>query len=288
MPFHRFADLPAETRLAIWKTAVRPKGPNCGGIQEVTIYSVVDPAVQKAIYYPTTFRESVRLSTDSHVHCIRHVDDNRSAYLWDHGLWTVCWELHSAIRSAFGIDAWTQRQRHFWTEICQGITLESSLWEAIVDMPTIQCFSNSESQSWSNRLPLMFQPCQDAIFLDFANMRACATTQNGNGYLVWRFPDVGTLVNTIAFACFCEGICPPKSIVLGFDPTWNHELSSCFWDVQDEISPRGLALTLLAAITRTSDDLNGFIWLIDRSTHLKAALEDIDKVSTTERGRKVL
>jgi hypothetical protein len=41
---------------------------------------------------------------------------------------------------------------------------------------------------------------------------------------------------------------------------------------------------LFDAIVSTCGDLNGFISLIDRSTDLKAELEDIDKASTTERG----
>lgn len=94
--FHYFSALPCELRLQIWELSVRPTQPNMVGIHYVSM----------------TERPKEDNKAVNAVPRIGYGDArNRSAYMWDAGLWATCRESRKVAMKAFKMGSWEARIR---------------------------------------------------------------------------------------------------------------------------------------------------------------------------------
>lgn len=99
LTFHPFTSLPYELRFNIWELAVRPTH-NTGGLHQ---FVVLDSEDMKGPTQDLTIlgRES-RFDPGAYIAAVARLsgaydNGNRSAYLWDAGLWTACKESREVI-----------------------------------------------------------------------------------------------------------------------------------------------------------------------------------------------
>ncbi|EWG54739.1 hypothetical protein FVEG_12869 [Fusarium verticillioides 7600] len=106
--FHLFQNLPTELRLKIWKAACFPHTSSQQGLHYIDLASIGDdlrswigPMEMKALHpdFPTS-RNGQRVVGRA----------NRSAHMWDAGLWKACQESREVISSHFRLKLWCNTQ----------------------------------------------------------------------------------------------------------------------------------------------------------------------------------
>ncbi|KAF5581151.1 tetracycline resistance [Fusarium pseudocircinatum] len=113
MVFHLFPNLPTELRLKIWKSACFPYATNQRGIHYIDLASIGDD-LRSWIGLPT--KAPMEMKALHHDFSTSHSGQrvvgraNRSAYMWDAGLWKACKESREIISTPFQLKLWRSTQ----------------------------------------------------------------------------------------------------------------------------------------------------------------------------------
>ncbi|KPM36407.1 hypothetical protein AK830_g10171 [Neonectria ditissima] len=242
--FPFFAILPCEIRLQIWESAIRPADPDYVGIHTFSIFDsqqVVDKKPRTILPHEKTAGREYFVATVK-----GRGDDgktNRSAYLWDAGLWTACWESREVIMSRVSMAQWHEWKRDISNhdKRWESFEIQERLREFRVGMTASSLQDGDGGEDWQ----LLVRPDRDAFKLDCSNLRPGVVQEYGWGMLDWK-----QMLKDLPF--------PPMR---GF--RWLHDLPESYVELVEELSPRGFFTALVRA--RSHDRLDVSIWLVDRS-----------------------
>ncbi|KAH6887499.1 hypothetical protein B0T10DRAFT_574542 [Thelonectria olida] len=265
--FRLFSSLPSELRLTIWQYAVRPIHGGRGGIQNFSIFynnHVMDEG-SEALHrrLPCWGTEGLRYYTAA-VSTAKAT--NRSAYLWDAGLWTACWESRMVMMDSFEMSHWNETRRHL-DEYWEGVTWyyatelgrrERSEFAVPTTAPALQ----HGGEDWE----LVVRPSHDAFKLDLASLETLLPRSHYDHH--WGSLQLDNIFQDLPFSSIFRGCALVRNIILEFDSSWNRdwpEREDDFCELANELSPRGFVANLITEIVENKSDY--FIWLIDRGKH---------------------
>ncbi|KPM36404.1 hypothetical protein AK830_g10172 [Neonectria ditissima] len=256
--FHHFSDLPWELRHQIWVSSIRPTGPDYIGIHNFFIsdeQQMAGKSMEHRVALPHgNFKKDRQLIATipgpSH-----HGKANRSAYLWDAGLWTACWESRNAIMSYLDMFRWDEKRRIIADKDWGRDTPSTRELPVMTTAPPLR--GGNGEEEWQ----LVVRPYQDAFNLDCADLAAkCGSRSNDYDWkLDWK-----DIFFSLPFSSPCRGCGPMRNLVVEFDPSWNHDLGyffslSC---LSTENTPRGFVADLVYSLIHGDVDL--VIWIVDR------------------------
>ncbi|KAJ3548416.1 hypothetical protein NM208_g1024 [Fusarium decemcellulare] len=258
--FRYFPKLPSELRLHIWKLAVRHYDDNRNGLHYFLKSgdNKLDPS--PAVLCSYSLDSDVASYQDfpastSHSATI----GNRSAFMWDTGLWTACRESREVMVGHY--------ERCGWGEVNLGHPRGAELdWSSIAnaDMFDTSCSPPYELSRTSIELngkwAALRLPSQD-IF--------CIRPEDWN-YMASRS-------DLFPFTYFCKDHKPFYQIAVEFDPTWNFNLPDNHIDMMSGSSPPAFAAELVSMCIKDgkySDDADFCIWLIDRNANGNLAVQE--------------
>ncbi|KAG5782449.1 hypothetical protein H9Q73_003883 [Fusarium xylarioides] len=258
--FHRFPNLPAELRLKVWKAACFPCTANHRGIHYIDLATIGDGSLSKF-----QIRDNVPMEMRAlHPDCQTSPNAqgpvgraNRSAYMWDAGLWRACKESREVISMHFQLRIWrrTQDKQIDPLELDEGLSracqpylskvaLEffSSDEEEVVYgkrpghkgpvhacepfLPTCLLFSNKEHVE-----RFMVMPTRDLFFVKNLSGKQLPVSLE-EPLLHVPCPNGQKIVLRHSF-----------NLVLGFDTSWNDDFPVGWNELKKEESPRGLFAT---------------------------------------------
>ncbi|KAF4966972.1 hypothetical protein FSARC_5411 [Fusarium sarcochroum] len=242
--FHPFAKLPLELRLQIWEAACLPSSKHHRGLHYMDIEAEELENRGAMIVLrcdwssPPEKRDPISLS-------------NRSAYLWDGGLWRACKESRKVIVHHSHVNDWFRIQRicedeHKWLGDQNGDWIGGD--EAV---PPSELIIQEDGEEWH----LMVYPVRDVFCISASDWASLPSLE----HLTIQVPFVGYDGDIYSF--------PAKNLALEFDSSWNLNWDfghDDLWDLREEESPRGLLANMLADVARDPDFLPK-LWLIDKS-----------------------
>uniref|UniRef100_A0A8H7KC21 2EXR domain-containing protein n=1 Tax=Bionectria ochroleuca TaxID=29856 RepID=A0A8H7KC21_BIOOC len=242
--FHGFSDLPYELRLQIWEQSIRPLAKGYSGIHHLSISTYKEMSVRGEITGCHLKIPGINKTGREQV--------NRSASMWDVGLWTACWESRQVIMHHWNMEKMLERRRMLLDAREPAPLLRS--WPDRKELCTTM--NNPALYTGTDRrdLQLMIRPFQDAFYFDpksldeAANISMCRL--NINNYLPF-FERINGSYNS------------EQNFIFEFDPNWINDKYQAR-DLYFEKSPRGFIARLLWMIAEDLLD-NCHIWLIDRS-----------------------
>ncbi|VUC22368.1 unnamed protein product [Clonostachys rosea] len=185
---------------------------------------------------------------------------NRSAYKWDSGLWTACWESREVVMKAFdmsnregrrGLKSMIERYEHMYE-------LE---WWQYDRLPLLQQIPPRHVGSDATYEPfnLMIRPFRDACCfdIDIKNLHSWKEWEEAIEYFSSEFIDV---FHPIPYVIRHEG---PNNFVFEFDPSWNIDFPTSHIDLMGEFSPRAFIAHLVDELVQSFRGAP-YIWLLDR------------------------
>ncbi|KAF5576916.1 hypothetical protein FPANT_10697 [Fusarium pseudoanthophilum] len=104
--FQRFPDLPAELRLKIWKAACFPYAPNQRGLHYIDLETVEKGLINGALMGSMEMNALHPDFPTSHNGQLAVGRANKSAYMWDAGLWKACRESREVVSAHFQLKLW--------------------------------------------------------------------------------------------------------------------------------------------------------------------------------------
>ncbi|KAF7560125.1 hypothetical protein G7046_g4034 [Stylonectria norvegica] len=262
--FHSFLNLPYELRRQIWESAARPTGPKHAGIHHFSVFinsQIKDDTTKprRALKYrpDTDDRTYVAVVPDP------HEDSNvdRSAYLWDAGLWTACKESREVIVRHLQVSNSLEkgklmRMQYYLPSLPAAVRDEN--WK---DHQEVATFINAPTQNadgiGENR-QLMVYPYQDLFVLDLEGISKAPKE-------AWWWRKV---LDHLRFSPFIWDGGTIKHLAFEFDPSWKLPQKwsgdmSCKM-LYDELTPRGGFVQAIFGILYNF--IGCRVWLIDRGT----------------------
>ncbi|KAL6884766.1 hypothetical protein GGI43DRAFT_432476 [Trichoderma evansii] len=247
--FHQFGKLPTELRLQVWRHALQP----------------ISPTRLKAHFFSVTnYREDGDMLKNLRVQCNLgsdcHIDhgcrfclaapkfgsshswtsNNPSAYLWDFGMWSACYESRQVIEKHYKIEYWTAKVRQGRTSI-------------FVDHPADTCVPLIHPRTGGDWC-FPIHPYQDLVCLQPFNI----TT-------VGFYWETEFFMEDFCMIDYNRGLRGFVNLALEYDPSWFNgirELDALY--LFEEISPRGLFIrTLVCMDDEDSVYTPETLWLID-------------------------
>ncbi|KAF4944808.1 hypothetical protein FGADI_12403 [Fusarium gaditjirri] len=111
--FHRFPNLPTELRLNIWKAACFPCTANQRGLHYIDLRTLAERLIAGVVIFNRDSMEMRALHPDFQTspkdqQVVGRA--NRSAYMWDAGLWKACRESREIISMHFQLNIWRGTQ----------------------------------------------------------------------------------------------------------------------------------------------------------------------------------
>ncbi|CAG9979527.1 unnamed protein product [Clonostachys byssicola] len=231
--FHGFSDLPYELRLQIWEHSIRPLAEGYSGIHYLSIstYKKMSiPGINK------TGREPV----------------NRSASMWDVGLWTACWESRQVIMRHWNMEKMLERRRMLHDAHQPSSLLRS--WPDRKELCTTMNKPALYTETDRRDLQLMIRPFQDAFYFDPETLYKAASISMHHIFINSHVPFFERIDGSYE---------SEQNFIFEFDPNWLNDKCQTK-DLYLEESPRGFIARLLRIIADDGLD-NCHIWLIDRS-----------------------
>ncbi|KAK7403110.1 hypothetical protein QQX98_011135 [Neonectria punicea] len=220
--FHLFSNLPWELRRQIWEAATRPTGRHYTGIHNFSIFNneyVANKSMTPHIVLPYKHVEPGKTFVATVIGLGDHSTTNRSAYLWDAGLWTACWESREVIMSRLSMSQWNEKRRHladlYEESLVRSFDPELDLWERVEELPAMSTAPplrvGGEDEQWQ----LMVRPYQDAFNLDFTDLVSTWVQSNYSlDNLIWR-----KIFYDLPFSSPSRGCGPVRNLVVDFDPS---------------------------------------------------------------------
>ncbi|PHH92642.1 hypothetical protein CDD83_6412 [Cordyceps sp. RAO-2017] len=263
--FELFPRLPCELRLHVWKLAVRPPG---RGLHRFSILNgdeedepgnaslrrlaIGDGGTRKK---PRKRRHMATAppvpETPGH-HSWTH--GNRSACLWDAGLWTACRESRDVMMWHFRVQHWDAERRRllraggFWTPAAL-----ADEFEDVTAMAVARCRDDDDDGD-QGRLHFLVQPHRDLFWLEPRDWR--------------RSVDWSSFFLDLPFSSPLRGYGHLSHIAVEHDPSWNADLPKDLAELLQEATPRGFVARAMAECA--TNKLSSFIWLVDRRLSRKS------------------
>ncbi|VUC24644.1 unnamed protein product [Clonostachys rosea] len=278
--FHLFPDLPYEIRLQIWQQAIRPSTKRCSGIQH---FSILCGNVQssnttsKPEVIPSSRGTPTPRDKQTIYAAIPRVDAaaqaNRSAYMWDAGLWTACWESRQIILRHWEMKKWSEKRQSFlsegvWLWYGEEIWRENQGFCITINAPSLN--TNDGGEDWQ----LMVRPYEDAFYFDPKSLMDVLHLPNqpGHGYTLYH------IMQQLPFSGLNYGCQPVRHLIFDFDPNWVNNLPRYHAHL-DRDSPPALIIELLWTLVRSKTEFH--IWLIDRSLR-QSSIKNKDGVPSAD------
>lgn len=254
--FTCFAKLPPELRLMIWEEAVRPLTDGHAGIHSFTIFPAnqkekgKDPEQFKLIQ-PSKARNGLRVYMDTNER------ENRSAYLWDAGLFTACRESRMVImgRRGFQLNYWREKAPCIAQNFDKYLTSsEGPEWHQLETTMTVPS-SRPGGENWQ----LVTRPYTDGFKMDVSAIQEQDDWRGIMSRRVFRdlkFPE--------SWSARCG---PVKNMIFEWDASWNENLPRDITDLVEEWSPRGFVTNLMFENTleAPNESFRFMVWLVDRT-----------------------
>lgn len=258
--FHKFSELPYELRRQVWDSAIRPS--EYGGLHHFVIKGPDELDKSTSKNFTVLWNQGSPPKAGSYSVAVEKLGkqgdspalDNpvhRSAYLWDAGLWTACYESREAMMDHFKLRQWRQGREEL---ISRFRKFDSGTFESFFrpkreywDLPSMQTV-DQEAQEW----PLLVNTYRDLFCLTFPN---------------WPLEiDLPSVFWNLYFPSNHYGHGPIRYLAIEFDPSWNLNFPNSYSQLLEEPSARGF----LARVVKdcTNEELECFIWLIDRSVRV--------------------
>ncbi|CAH0059105.1 unnamed protein product [Clonostachys solani] len=277
--FHFFPDLPYELRHQIWQQAIRPSAKKCSGIQHFSILhsnmksgnTASKPKVLPSYRGVSTSCDK-RTAFAAEIPGAEAIEANRSAYMWDAGLWTACWESRQIILRHWEMKKWSEKRRKFLSD---GITFGwgEEMWREnqdfciTINAPSLT--TNDGGEEWQ----LMVRPYEDAFYFDPSSLVDALKQPSPLPY----DDNLFEIMQQLPFSGVNYGCQPVQHFIFDFDPNWLNNLPR--WDAHlDSDSPQGFIIDLLWKLARRETEFH--IWLIDRSLR-QSSIKNGDKVLPT-------
>ncbi|KAM0541892.1 hypothetical protein ACHAPJ_013038 [Fusarium lateritium] len=234
--FHSFSRLPCELRLQIWEAACFPSSRYHRGLHYIDVND--NQRLEKC-------REDWVMPPEDQN---PGGQANRSAYIWDEGLWTTCKESREVIKRHSRIEDWLRIQvdpgcKDPLRTSCEGDWVGGR--EAVPPgKVTIQ-----RSDETSN---LLVYPARDMFCIKTSDW--CKGTYF---YMDICVPFIRSELSELLV----------QNIALEFDSSWNSPFPTTMFQLSREDSARGpLAKMLLEVCLNPHRSLSN-IWIIDKTTH---------------------
>ncbi|CAH0029091.1 unnamed protein product [Clonostachys rhizophaga] len=264
--FHLFPDLPYELREKIWQQAIRPSAKNCSGIQHFSIRHSnmnLESTASKPKLIPSSRgvpRCDKGTAFAAEIPGTEGAQANRSAYMWDAGLWTACWESRQIILRHWEMKKWQEKRRCFLSEK-RGFWYREAEWRENQDFCiTINAPSltiNDGGEEWQ----LMVRPYDDAFYFDPKSLKDALKQPISNGH----WDELVDIMQDLPFSGLDYGCQPVQHLIFDFDPNWLNNLPRYHANV-DRGSPQEFIIDLLWLLAgRRTEERVFHIWLIDRS-----------------------
>ncbi|KAF5610647.1 uncharacterized protein FSUBG_2908 [Fusarium subglutinans] len=250
--FHLFPNLAPELRLKIWKAACFPYAANHRGLHYIDLKNI-DEISGDAVVVSMTSMEVEAL----HPHFQTSANEqqvvgcaNRSAYMWDGGLWKACRESREVISTHFRLEIWRGTQEKYidplkldegLNQACQPYPSERDLHAELNEkrpdhegsvhkrepfLPTCLLFRNQEHAE-----RFMVMPTRDLFCIKDPKRSLLPLTLEASRLHV-PCPNGKKIVLRHSF-----------NLVLEFDTSWNDEFPLTWKELREEDSPQGLFAT---------------------------------------------
>jgi hypothetical protein len=205
LSFHPFPKLPPELRLKIWKSACFPFTPSEHGLHYVDLVSLTDNELPEDERVYGTPMEVIALLPDLQTSPKPQEfvgRANRSAYMWDAGLWNACRESRGVIAAHFRLHI-SRRQKP--------------------SLPICLFLRNKEPAA-----PLMVMPTRDIFCIKNLGLPSLPSSLEA------------ARLNLLGLFGQRTVIRHSFNLALEFDSSWNDEFPSDWYELKRENSPRGL------------------------------------------------
>ncbi|KAF4966973.1 hypothetical protein FSARC_5412 [Fusarium sarcochroum] len=236
--FHSFSRLPCEIRLQIWEAACFPSSRHHRGLHYIDIK-----------YWrmkESTCRNWVIPLQEQGFGC--QID--RSAYIWDGGLWKTCKESREVIKRHLHVDDWLRIQEDPSREYrllyrCKGDWVGAEEAVPPGKITALKCEDERD---------IVVHPARDVFYI-----KASDWNPEENLYT----PTIVSVPFIRSEAVWCTLYI--QNIAFEFDSNWISPFPESIFCLRKESSPRGLLATMLLDICRDYRCSTSNLWLIDKS-----------------------
>ncbi|KAK7215378.1 hypothetical protein V2G26_003381 [Clonostachys chloroleuca] len=278
--FHFFSNLPYDLREQVWKQAIRPSAKNWSGIHHFSILHSnmkLDSTASKPKLIPSS--RDVPTSCDkgtafaAEIPGTEGAQANRSAYMWDAGLWTACWESRQIILRHWEMKKWWEKRRNIlsegmWFWYGEEKWRENQDFCVTINAPSLT--TNDGGEEWQ----LMVRPYDDAFYFDPKSLKDALKQPNS----LQHYDTLVEIMQDLPFSGLDYGCQPVRHLIFDFDPNWLNNLPRRDAHV-DSGSPQEFIIDLLWLLAgrRTEEERDFHIWLIDRSRR-QSKIQNRDKL----------
>ncbi|CAH0005032.1 unnamed protein product [Clonostachys byssicola] len=278
--FRFFPDLPYELREQIWQQAIRPSAKNYSGIQHFSILhsnmkfestAFKPKLIPSSRGVPTSCDEGITFAAE--IPGTEGAEANRSAYMWDAGLWTACWESRQIILRHWEIKKWSEKRRNFQAEGFYGFWYREEEWrenqDCCITINAPSLITNDGGEEWQ----LMVRPYDDAFYFDLESLKDALNQPNPGR----TWDNLVEIMQDLPFSGLNYCCQPVRHLIFDFDPNWLNNLPRYNAHV-DSGSTQEFIIDLLWLLAGRSEEETHFhIWLIDRSRR-QSSIKNGDEV----------
>ncbi|KAF5989766.1 hypothetical protein FBULB1_611 [Fusarium bulbicola] len=253
--FHLFPNLAPELRLKIWKAACFPYAANHRGLHYIDLKNVDEISGDAVIGMNSMEMKALHPDFQTSANEQQVVGcANRSAYMWDGGLWKACRESREVISTHFRLKVWRRTQEN---EI-DPLELDEGLIQAC--QPYLYGRYSEESTSEDDEELYEKRPDHEGSVHDCEPfLPTCLLFRNqghAERFMVMPTRDLfcikdpkRSLLPLTLEASRLHVPCPNGkkivlrhsfNLVLEFDTSWNDEFLLTWKELREEDSPRGL------------------------------------------------